>query len=171
MSRLNIPSNSQQIIGKNKKKERRTEQVWKVIQGIQVGPESSLCRMGKGKGMEFEEKVDASMPILDLIQTFGSSSSSGVRSKMSNLRPLYIKSMLRDMLTTFGKNVFSLLFLPSFSILHFFKKKLLGFEFDTNKVKFTMVAIILEHGGWLQEGGKNWAGRGGIDFSSRGGRT
>ena len=29
---------------------------------------------------------------------------------------------------------------------------------------------ILGHGGWLQEGGRNWAGRwGDIDFSSRGG--
>ena len=29
---------------------------------------------------------------------------------------------------------------------------------------------ILGHGGWLQEGGRNWAGRGGdIDLSSRGG--
>ncbi len=61
MSRLNIPSNSQQIIGKNKQKERKKEQVWTVFkfQVIQVGPESSLCIMGKGKEMEFEEKGDA----------------------------------------------------------------------------------------------------------------
>ena len=34
------------------------------------------------------------------------------------------------------------------------------------------VTTILRHGGWLQEGGRNWAGRrGNIDFISRGGRT
>ena len=32
------------------------------------------------------------------------------------------------------------------------------------------IVCILGHGGWLQEGGRNWAGRGGdIDLSSRGG--
>ncbi len=34
-----------------------------------------------------------------------------------------------------------------------------------------MSLFILGHSGWLQEGGMNWAGKGGgdIDFSSRGG--
>ncbi len=59
MSRLNISSNSQQMIGKNKITEGRKEQAWNVIQVIQGGPESSFCMMGNSKRMELEKKVDA----------------------------------------------------------------------------------------------------------------
>ena len=39
-----------------------------------------------------------------------------------------------------------------------------------NYLTFSMFATILGHGGWRQEGGRNWSGRGGdIDFGSRGG--
>ncbi len=35
-----------------------------------------------------------------------------------------------------------------------------GFDSPT-KLFQCIVVIILGHGGWLQEGGRNWAGRGG----------
>ena len=59
MSRLNIPSNSQQIIGKNKQKERKKEQVWTVFKLFKLVLNPHYALWGKGKEMEFEEKGDA----------------------------------------------------------------------------------------------------------------